>query len=107
MTVRTEHKRGRVPEYDRGGDTVSADTMIRPEVRGPATDDEDPVYSHILAGPGARARLAAALVNGTPVRAVCGKVWVPHRDPKRYPMCPRCRRIVEAHGLTPPEGESL
>jgi len=25
-----------------------------------------------------------AMVNGTPVRALCGKVWVPSRDPKRF-----------------------
>lgn len=38
------------------------------------------------------------LVNGTPVRALCGKVWVPNRDPQRFPLCPTCREIAEARG---------
>ena len=32
-------------------------------------------------------------VSGTPVRALCGKVWVPNRDPKKYPVCPECKEI--------------
>ena len=39
-----------------------------------------------------------SLVNGTPVRALCGKTWVPNRDPQRYPLCPTCREIAEARG---------
>jgi hypothetical protein len=34
-------------------------------------------------------------VNGTPVVALCGKVWVPSRDPKKFPICPDCKRIYE------------
>ena len=40
-------------------------------------------------------KLTEALINGTPVRALCGKVWVPSRDPSRYPTCPECRRLYE------------
>jgi hypothetical protein len=35
-------------------------------------------------------------VNGTPVQALCGKVWVPSRDPKRYPVCPECKEIYQS-----------
>jgi hypothetical protein len=38
------------------------------------------------------------MVTGTPVRALCGKVWVPGRDPTRYPLCPTCREIALARG---------
>ena len=34
-----------------------------------------------------------ALVEGSPIVALCGKVWVPHRDPARYPVCPTCEEI--------------
>jgi hypothetical protein len=37
-----------------------------------------------------------ALVNGTPVRALCGKIWTPSRDPKKYPVCPECKEIFES-----------
>lgn len=39
-----------------------------------------------------------AMVNATPVRALCGKVWVPGRDPSRYPVCPTCREVAAALG---------
>jgi len=38
----------------------------------------------------------AAMVEGTPVVALCGKVWVPSRDPQRYPVCPECKEIWES-----------
>ena len=41
-------------------------------------------------------KLMEALVNGTPVRALCGKVWTPSRDPKKYPVCPECKEIWES-----------
>lgn len=42
--------------------------------------------------------IVESMVTGTPVRALCGKVWVPNRDPNRYPLCPTCREIAEARG---------
>jgi Protein of unknown function (DUF3039) len=41
-------------------------------------------------------KLTEALVMGTPVIALCGKVWVPSRDPKRFPVCPQCKEIWES-----------
>jgi preprotein translocase subunit SecF len=35
------------------------------------------------------------VVEGTPVVALCGKVWVPSRDPDRYPVCKTCAEIRE------------
>ncbi len=32
-------------------------------------------------------------VLGEPVTALCGKTWVPSRDPKRFPVCPDCEAI--------------
>ena len=54
-------------------------------------------YAHIIWTPGkdAGAVLTEARVFGTPVTALCGKKWVPERDPKRYPLCPECKRIRE------------
>jgi hypothetical protein len=41
-------------------------------------------------------KIMEAMVDGTPVRALCGKVWVPSRDPKRFPVCPECKEIYES-----------
>lgn len=35
----------------------------------------------------------AAIAAGTPVTALCGKTWVPGRDPSRYQLCPTCEEI--------------
>jgi hypothetical protein len=33
---------------------------------------------------------------GEEVTALCGKKWVPSRDPNRYPVCPTCREVLSA-----------
>jgi len=44
------------------------------------------------------------MVTGTPVKALCGKVWVPGRDPRRYPVCPTCKEIAAGMGWKVPAG---
>ncbi|MDO5682027.1 MAG: DUF3039 domain-containing protein [Propionibacteriaceae bacterium] len=41
-------------------------------------------------------KLMEAMVMGTPVIALCGKVWVPSRNPDRFPVCPQCKEIWES-----------
>lgn len=41
-------------------------------------------------------KLTEAMVMGTPVLALCGKVWVPSRNPDRFPVCPDCKKIWES-----------
>ncbi|MET0421692.1 MAG: DUF3039 domain-containing protein [Acidimicrobiia bacterium] len=31
-----------------------------------------------------------AYVTGEAIEALCGKKWVPTRDPEKYPVCPTC-----------------
>ena len=33
---------------------------------------------------------------GTPVVALCGKVWVPSRAPEKFPVCPECKEVWES-----------
>lgn len=61
----------------------------------PSLDDGDHErFSHYVA----KDKLTDAMVDGTPVVALCGKVWVPSRDPQRYPVCPECKEIWESLG---------
>ena len=46
-------------------------------------------------------KIVDSAVLGTAVVAICGKVWVPSRDPKKFPVCPDCQRIYESL----PEGD--
>jgi Protein of unknown function (DUF3039) len=41
-------------------------------------------------------KIMESALSGTPVIALCGKVWVPNRDPKKYPVCPECKEIYES-----------
>jgi len=45
-------------------------------------------------------KIMESAISGTPVVALCGKVWVPGRDPKKFPVCPTCKEIYE--GLRAP-----
>ena len=41
-------------------------------------------------------KLTEAMVMGTPVVALCGKVWVPSRAPEKFPVCPECKELWES-----------
>ncbi len=104
------------------GDTITTtteQTVLSPTTADPDLDGEHERMSHIVlegfrpggvGGDGAAAgdggstfvpagpTVVESMVNGTAVRALCGKVWVPGRDPRRFPLCPTCREIAEARG---------
>lgn len=46
-------------------------------------------------------KVTQAALDGTPVIALCGKVWVPGRDPSKYPVCPQCKEIYD--GIREPQ----
>jgi hypothetical protein len=48
-------------------------------------------------------KVLESALSGEPVVALCGKVWVPGRDPKKFPVCPSCKEIYE--GLQPGAGD--
>jgi hypothetical protein len=61
---------------------------------------DEPHSAHIVkAGPdeSAAALVLEARINGTPVEALCGHVWVPSRDPKKLPLCEPCKEIYEMY----------
>lgn len=52
-------------------------------------DGDEERFSHYVP----KEKLMAAMVDGVPVKALCGKMWVPTRDPDRFPICPSCKEI--------------
>jgi hypothetical protein len=46
-------------------------------------------------------KIMDSAMSGQPVVALCGKVWVPGRDPKKFPVCPTCKEIFD--GLRAPQ----
>jgi len=40
-------------------------------------------------------KILESAISGKPVRALCGKKWLPGRDPEKFPVCPACKAIYE------------
>lgn len=74
---------------------LSGDTLTeeRPDVRLDEGDHER--FAHFVR----KDKIVESAVTGDPVIALCGKVWVPSRDPSKFPVCPDCKAIYE--GFTP------
>lgn len=66
-------------------------TVLDERTEARESDDHER-FSHFVP----KAKLTEAMVNGTPVVALCGKVWVPSRNPDRFPVCPDCKEIWES-----------
>jgi hypothetical protein len=47
-------------------------------------------------------KIVESPVMGPPVIALCGKVWVPGRDPQKFPVCPMCQEIYDGLRPEPP-----
>lgn len=57
----------------------------------PTDEGDHDRFSHYVP----KDKLTEAMVMGTPVIALCGKVWVPSRAPEKFPVCPACKEIWE------------
>jgi hypothetical protein len=80
------------PYSDDPGAAPTAVLEREVQEREATTHDRDP---HPLAPDVRKANKNQAALGGTPVIALCGKVWVPGRDPDKYPVCPECKEIYE------------
>lgn len=69
--------------------STDTDTLVIPQSQ--LNDGDHERFAHYVIG-GGEAIMASA-ITGEPVVALCGKVWVPSRDPKKYPLCPECDDI--------------
>jgi hypothetical protein len=72
------------------GTQTIQDTRTRPS-DVPQEPGDHERFSHYVE----KDKLTEAMVMGTPVVALCGKVWVPSRDPDRFPVCPQCKEVWE------------
>jgi Protein of unknown function (DUF3039) len=73
------------------GTLTMPETDARPVPRLSHGDGDHERFAHYAP----KDKIVEASVMGTPITALCGKVWVPSRDPKRFPVCPECKDIYE------------
>jgi uncharacterized membrane protein YgcG len=86
------------PEAPSIGGGTGTGLLERPEE---VTQDFDPGDHERFAHYVRKERILESAVTGRPVIALCGKVWVPNRDPNQFPVCPTCKEIYE--GLKQPQ----
>jgi hypothetical protein len=68
-----------------------SDTLIELSTSDLGLEDENR-FAHYAE----KVSVTEGYVLGTPVLAVCGKLFIPSRDPKKFPLCPICKKISEA-----------
>lgn len=51
------------------------------------------------------AYITEAIVEGTEIEALCGYLWTPSKDPKKFPICDICKDIY--WGLLAPDQKGL
>ncbi|HEY2286074.1 MAG TPA: DUF3039 domain-containing protein [Streptosporangiaceae bacterium] len=71
------------------GGSTRLDEDVRPDLSFGDGDHER--FAHYVD----KDKIVDSAVLGTAVVALCGKVWVPSRDPKKFPVCPECKEIYE------------
>jgi hypothetical protein len=68
--------------------SVIEDTRVDEQV----TENGKPKYAHYAEA----VSVTEGYVLGKAVLALCGELFIPSRDPKKFPVCPICKEIVEA-----------
>ncbi len=86
---------------DFGSETIggAGGTLLEEQTQSLEPGDHER-YSHYVK----KEKIVESAVMGTPVIALCGKVWVPGRDPQKFPICPICKEVYD--GLRPEDPNS-
>jgi hypothetical protein len=88
------------PDSSGGSDTLTEE-RVEPAVVEPGDHER---FAHYVQ----KDKIMESAVTGAPVIALCGKVWVPNRDPQKFPVCPECQETYDSlpRGSQPGEGDS-
>jgi len=78
-----------------GSGTALLDRQL---VEQPVEPGDHERYAHYVR----KEKVLESALTGEPVIALCGKVWVPGRDPNKFPVCPMCKEVIE--GMRSREG---
>ena len=88
---------GPADPYGDPGAGTSTSVLERQEAREEIEPGDRERFAHYVR----KEKILASAVSGSPVVALCGKVWVPGRDPNKFPVCPVCKEIYD--GLRRPQ----
>ena len=68
------------------------DTLLDERILETNDDGDHEKFAHYVQ----KEKIVESAVTGKPVIALCGKVWVPGRDPGKFPICPDCKKIFDS-----------
>lgn len=80
--------------------SLSTLTLERPDTREQLDEGDHERFAHYVR----KEKILESAMTGDPVIALCGKVWVPGRDPSKFPVCPECQKIYD--GIPDDNGDS-
>lgn len=89
MSTLTESETGTSTTTDTDVDTIFRELTGHKEV--PDDGGEKDRFSHYSK----KEDIARSAITREPIPALCGKVWVPTRNPEKYPICPTCKERFE------------
>lgn len=84
---------------DIGGQTAGS-TLLEEQIQNIEPGDHER-NSHYVR----KEKIVESAVLGIPVKALCGKTWVPGRDPQKFPICPICKEIYDGLRPEPTDGD--
>ena len=71
---------------------VSVLEIVDQELEIQLDDEGNEIFAHYAE----KVSITAGYVMGTPVQAICGKVFVPSKNPEKLRICPVCKEIMDA-----------
>ena len=80
------------------GTATSVLERTEPETQ-PVEPGDHERFSHYVR----KEKILESAMSGEAVKALCGKMWVPGRDPEKFPICPICKEIYD--GLRDPQDD--
>lgn len=78
---------------DQSGGTALLERPLEEEQAERIDNGDNDRFAHYVS----RDRIEESRLTGRPVVALCGKVWVPKRNPQDYPVCPECKKIYREY----------
>ena len=83
-------------------DTYTTAVLDRREAEQQVEPGDHERFAHYVQ----KDKILESAFSGTPVIALCGKVWVPGRDPQKFPVCPICKEIFDGLRPRPEDGDT-
>jgi hypothetical protein len=91
MTSYGSDQPGLEPALDRpgGGTSTVLEREVEATPRTSTGDGDHDRFAHYVK----KEKILESALSGKKVTALCGKKWIPGRDPNRFPVCPTCKEI--------------